>query len=937
MKRRAVVVLLLFAALLVPANADAQFGIKPGSIEITARNSDGTIDSQAGSHPFDLTVGFALNAEPGGEVEGGLARDVIVTLPPGLIGNPEAVPQCSRQQFEGVIAKCPPDTQVGLLDVTIPGLGLVPLPIYNLAPTPGVAAQLGGSATSFNALENAGVNPEKGYAVEVGAFNVPTEFSSLQETVWGVPAESAHDSQRGIEPPTSSSAALLPYLTLPASCQGAPRVTVKVDSALAPGVFVEESAPFRDAGGNPSVLTGCNAVPFSPSVTVTPTSRSAASSSGLGFELDLPNDGLLTPAAIVETEPRKTVVTLPEGMTANPSLAEGLGVCSEAQYDAEQAGTPPGAGCPEASKLGTVVAHSPLLAEAIEGSVFLAAPYENPFDSLAALYLVARAPARGVLVKQAGAVEFNPSNGRVTTTFEGLPPVPFSDFTLHFREGVRAPLVTPPGCGEFRAVASMTPFSAESEAESVTVEAPFQIDRGGNGGACPGGGPPPFHPALIAGSVNNAAGHFSPFYAHIIRGDGEQEISHFSLKLPPGVAAKLAGVPLCPNAAIAAAEAREGTRHGGQEEIDQSSCPATSQIGHILVGAGVGPALSYAPGKIYLAGPYQGSQLSIVAITAAKVGPFDLGTVVIREALRVDPETAEAFVDAAGSDPIPHIIAGIPVRLRDIRIYVDRPEFTLNPTSCEPTSTISTLLGSGLDFGSQADDTSVTASARFQAADCAALGLKPKLALTLSGKTRRAALPKLKAVLTTRARDANISSAVVTLPASEILEQGHLETVCPKSIWIQGQTPGEKCPSNSIYGHAEAVSPLLGEPLKGPVYLRTGYGTKLPELVAALDNSEINIDVVGVINSVRTRGSEVSRLRTTFKTVPDAPVSKFVLRMAGGAKGLLVNTTNICRRPYRAEASFTGHNGRTYASNPLVRMSNCPKKKGHRSHKRRSH
>src|SRR6202789_2108828 len=465
---------------------------------------------------------------------------------------------------------------------------------------------------------------------------------------------------------------------------------------------------------------------------------------------------------------------------------------------------------------------------------------------------------------------------QIKTTFEELPPLPYASFKLHFREGARAPLVSPAACGTYTTSATLTPFSARSDAEALTATSSFEIERGADGGACPSGGVPPFHPGLTAGTINNAAGKYSPFNLQLTRTDSEQEFTHFSIKLPPGVTGKLAGIPFCSDQAIAAAKSRERQPHGGQEELEHPSCPAASEVGHTLVGAGVGPALAYVPGKVYLAGPYHGSQLSIAAITAAKAGPFDLGTVVIREALKVNPETAEVFIDATGSDPIPHIVNGIPVHARDIRVYVDKPEFTLNPTNCEPTSTASTVLGSGTDFSSEADDQPVTVTSPFQAADCASLGFKPKLALSLKGGTKRNDNPALKAVVTyPKGAYANIGSAQVTLPHSEFLDQEHIKTICTRVQFKEGTTPGEKCPAASVYGFARATTPLLAEELKGPVYLRSS-SHNLPDLVAALNSGEINIDVDGRIDSVKG-----GRIRTTFEAVPDAPVTKFTLEMQG--------------------------------------------------------
>jgi hypothetical protein len=923
-------VLVTSAVLVIPAGARADFGLVPGSFKVTAENRDGTVDLQASSHPYSFTVHFDLKTAPGGHTEGGALRDVLVNLPPSFVGNPRAVARCPRQEFEGIAPSCPPSTAVGVLHANVVGNGEIAVPIYNLAPPPGQASQFGSSVINLNAFQNASVRTEDGYGITVTAPNIPKEITSVTETIWGVPADPSHDAERGgaVEqgPPIASDAPLLSFLTLPASCQSPQETTLELDSKLNPGVFVREMAETLDSGGNPAPMSGCEAVPFQPKIASQPTTRLASNPSGLDFELKLPNQGLLSPGGITETEPRKAVVTLPEGVSINPSLAEGVGICSQAQYKSEQIDSPAGAGCPEASKLGSVIAQSPLLEEPIEGSLYLAAPYENPFGSLGALYMVARAPERGILVKQAGKVEFDSETGQITTTFENLPPLPFSSFKLHFREGARAPLATPSACGEYQTVSSLTPFSAKDDSEALTTTAAFQIERGADGGACPTAGLPPFRPGLIAGSINNAAGRFSPFNLRLFRTDAEQEINRFSIKLPPGVVANLAGVPFCSEAQIAAATARTGP-HGGQEELEAPSCPTASEIGHSLAGAGVGSALAYAPGKIYLAGPYHGSAISIAAITAAKVGPFDLGTVVVRQALRVNTETGEVFIDATGSDPIPHIIAGVPVHLRDIRAYVDRPEFVLNPSSCETTSTASTLLGSGLDFASEADNNPVVVSTRFQAADCAALPFKPKLGLRLKGSTKRGGNPSLTTHLAMNGfGEAGLAYAQVALPRSEFLDNSHIGTVCTRVQFRQGEVPGENCPAASVYGHASARTPILDAPLEGPIYLRSSEH-KLPDLVLALHHAEINVSLVGRVDSVKGGG-----LRNTFEFIPDAPVTSADLIFDGAAKGLLENSTNICKGKHLATVKLKGHNGKVSNYKAPLKAS-CAKK--HKKSKRR--
>jgi hypothetical protein len=916
------------AALCLAAPASAEFGLLDQSVTFT--NEDGSPATQAGSHPFAMTTLLHFNTvtDPDfGEIPDEALKDVVVDLPPGFAVDPNAVPKCSNADFQNVVfgtldVKCPDETAVGVFGLVQTGKSESTeySPVYNLVPPPGVASKLGFRVTNVSAVIEGGVRDSDDhhlYATVAGASQAEVIYGSTL-TLWGNPADPAHDGDRGhcalLASSCPSSASPRPFITLPRSCTG-PLSTLFEISSWQDGLAGGE-APSPGMGG-------CGKLAFNPSITAKPTTKAAQSPTGLDFSLDVQDEGLTNPTGLAGSDIRKAVVTLPEGFTTNPSIAEGLNVCTEADLGRESAFSDPGEGCPNASKIGTVEVETPLLEERIDGAIFIAEPYENPFGSLLALYMVIKNRNLGIMVKQPLKVVNDPATGRITTIAEDLPQLPFSHFRLHFREGTRSPLASPPGCGTYEASAVLTPSSG---GDPVTTSSAFEIITGPAAGPCPSGAKPPFKPGLTAGTLNNSAGRYSPFYLRLSRLDGEQEFTHFSIKLPPGIIGKLAGIPFCPDAAIAAAKARTGP-HGGQEELDAPSCPAASQVGRTLVGAGVGPSLAYAPGKVYLAGPYNGSALSIAAITAAKVGPFDLGTVVVREAIKVNPETAEIFIDAAGSDPIPHIIKGIPVHARDIRVYVDRPGFISNPTSCARTSTASTVLGSGLDFGTEADNEPVTVTSPFQAADCASLGFAPKLKLSLIGGTKRTDTPKFKAVLTPRPGDANIGRAQVTLPHSAFLEQSNIRTICTRVQFKEGTVPGEKCPAGSVYGYAKAVTPLLDEPVQGPVYLRSSSNL-LPDLVAALHSGRIHVDLVGRIDSVKG-----GRIRNTFDVVPDAPVTRFTLTMQGGKKGLIVNSTNLCRSTNRAIADFTGQNGKKRVFNPVVRPVGCKGGKGRKGKK----
>lgn len=938
--------------------------------ELSPEKTSGSASSAAATHPFQVTSTLVLNQGPDLASlhekpltePAGMAKDVNVKLPPGLVGNPSPLPQCAIGAFLTKVEDattagnaCPADTAIGVatLDINEPailkGFHTFTAPVFNLEPAFGEPARFGFyiAIASQPVLLDASLRDRSGedYGITVSSLNTPQTvgFIDSSVTLWGTPGDPSHDASRGwgCLAATRGEATTLPcegsnalqtpaFQTLPTRCEGPLVSSTAINSWLEPATLLE--APTT---ASMPTLELCNQVPFNPAVGGQPTSNAATSGTGFDFNLDFGNEGLLNSneRARAESEVKKAVVTLPEGFTANPSVAAELKACNEAEYEASTVEM--GTGCTEESKIGSVEIESPLVTPRLKGSLYIAKQNENPYGNLLTIYLVAQNPELGIVIKQALKVTPNPVTGQLTTEVDEIPQLPFSRFHLQFRSGQRSPLITPPACGTYAVKAELYPYS---DPESpVERESSFQITGGPEDQPCPSGGLPPFHPGLEAGTVNNAAGSYSPFYVHMTRKDSEQEITHFSIKLPPGVVGKLAGVQQCSDAAIAAAKAREH-EGGGEEELDNPSCPAGSEVGHTLVGTGVGNVLAYAPGKVYLAGPYHGSPISIVAITAAKVGPFDLGTVVVREALRVNPETAEVFVDATGSDPIPHIVDGIPVHLRDIRVYVNRPEFVLNPTSCEPTSTASTLLGAGLDFASEEDDNPVTVSSRFQAADCAALGFKPKLSFKLKGGTKRSQYPAVTAVAEARPGDANIGRAEVILPKSEILAQEHIGTSCTRVQFNAGAGNGAGCPPNSIYGRARAVTPLLSEALEGPVYLRSNGGERnVPDLVAALHGQEINVDLVGFVDSVLTKnkhGETVSRIRNRFQNVPDAPVSKFTLELFGGKKGLLVNTTNLCTRTHKAEVSFTAHNGKREELTPALKTS-CAKKHKGKKHARR--
>jgi hypothetical protein len=927
----------------------AAFGIN--NFDVTFTGPKGEVVTQAGSHPFAMSTTFNVETEKTGS--GGLrlaaaVKDLLTTQIEGLVGNPTAVPPCKTADFltrkvspgKFYVGDCPDSAAVGTVATEsiaeeAPGEGAIYSAVYSLEPPPGVAAKLGFWNGGLPVTIELGVSGSPPYNIVGGPSNISQiiEVYGADLTLWGAPADPAHDSERGIcldgtgislgQCPANISAK--PFLTLPRACTGPLATTWKADSWPNPGVFLKGSVLTHDEAGNPRGMSGCGVLGFAPETSALPSTRSAESAAGIDISIDVNDEGLTNPEGVAQADIKGMQIALPSGITANPGAAEGLGVCTKAQYEAESLTVH---GCPDASKLGSIEAQTPILENhTLRGSVYLAQQddpatvipgAENPFDSLIALYIVIRDPQVGAFVKLAAEVSPDPKTGQLITTIKDMPPFPLSHVVTHLRSGPRAPLITPPLCGTYTTTTLLTPSSG---APPLPTNSSFKIDSGPGGGPCPGGGAPPFSPGFEAGSENNAASAYSPFSLRLTRGDGEQDLTRFSATLPPGMSGKLAGVTKCTDAEIALAKAKSG-----RQEQALPSCPGASQIGHVIAGAGVGNDLTFVPGSVYLAGPYGGDPLSVAAIVPAVAGPFDAGTVVTRVALTLNQNTAEVEVDGANSDPIPHILKGIPLKVRDIRIYTDRPNFTLNPTSCTPSATRAEIFGSGVDLFDPADDLPVARSSRFQAASCASLGFTPKVALSLTGGTKRDKNPALHSSVTypypSGPGYANIGKAVVTLPPSEFIDPEHINNPCTRV-----QFNANACPANSILGSAKATTPLLDEPLEGPVYFRSNGGErKLPDVVADL-HGLVHIILIGVVDTATPKTNP--RIRTTFATVPDAPVSKFTIDLKGGKQGLLVNNRNLCAHKLRSTVELTGQNGRQYDTRPLVRTS-CTKGKSKR-------
>jgi hypothetical protein len=846
--------------------------------------------NQAGAHA-DMTISFSLSEEKGKPFA--RTRDLFISLPPGVIGNPQNFLRCSVAQLGNKPEEneCPQDAQVGITEITLAELGTLTEPVYNMySPGGDVVARFGLFAGPYPAVINVRVNPID-YSLTAAVEGAPAaaELISAKTTIWGVPAAESHDELRL----TPEEAALhqfpvggrksgqpeIPFLSNPTDCSLKREVSVKAVSYQLPESPSSKSAPFPQ-------ISGCLKLPFSPALTVIPTNPEAFAPTAVDATLTIPQDE--APKDLATSTLKSAVVTLPEGLVINPAAGDGLEGCSAAQVGFE---TTEPSHCPNAAKIGSVELDVPALEHTLNGSVYQRTP-ETEGGELKLFRFWVVSDEQGVHLKLPAEIQANKLTGQLTNLFLGIPSlggnpqVPFSQLRLHVFGGPRAPLATP-GCGTYQTHYALAPWSGNAPAEG---NAPMQITQG-----CGKGG---FAPQLQAGTLNSTAGHFGAFTMTLTRQDGEANPEALSLHLPRGLLAKLGGVALC-----------------GEAEASTGDCPASSQIGTIAAAAGVGPSPLWIPqpGKsptaVYLAGPYKGAPYSIVAKVPAQAGPFDLGVVLNRSAIDVDPESATATVT---TDPLPQILEGVPIALRALHVEVNRPEFTLNPTNCAAKSIDATVASTG---GAVA-----TPSYGFQATNCSSLPYTPHLKLTLKGQTKRTGHPAVNAVLTQPKGQANTQKAVVVLPSSEFIDQNHINNPCTRV-----QFAANACPPLSVLGTATATTPLLDQPLNGPVYFRSNGGEReLPDVVADL-HGPIHVILVGFVDAVHKKGSEQSRIRTTFANVPDAPVTKFTMSLFGGKKrGLLVNSKPLCKTNRRIKLSFIGQNGIVQSSEPKL-VAKCGK------------
>ena len=876
----------------------------------------------------------------------GALKTVRVDLPAGLTVNPQATEQCTQAEFEGVPAVSCPLAAVGTSFVTGSILGepsLVPLSatVYNIEPPEGEPARFGFNLAGNNIYLRADVSWEgdyhEGFTIDVPELPLPGLDNLILKN-------------RLVFEGTAGDGT---FITAPTTCLGqatssSPFKHVYSTWLLASSITEEEDPsydfpedaqpPFESRippGRSPK---NCDDIPFEPSIAAEPHTAETDSPSGAAVTATLPEiKGALNQST---SQVRSARVTLPLGMGINPSAANGLEACTDAQFGKGTRNL--SSACPAASRVGTVEVDTPPLPDgSLSGPVFVGQQLSRDPTSgdTYRVFVEPKSDRFGIVARLLGKVRADPQTGQLTTTFDdgalgsiplpGLPQVPFKTFRVDFNDGPRAPLTSPPTCGPNTTSTSQTPWSSAEGIvppggeEGPSTEPPATASQDFALAALPGGGDcpktmaaRPFAPSFKAAAAKPQAGAYSPYELEVGRNDGNQELKGIDVVLPPGATAKLAGVRYCPEATLAAAAANSGAA-----EAAKSSCPDSSFVGSAVARSGSGPEPIQIAGKVFLAGPYNGAPLSLAVVTPATAGPFDLGTVVVRVALFVDPRTAQVH---AVSDPIPHVFGGALLDLRKVSVRTDRPDFSLNPTSCTPGPLSGSLRGGGENPLNPATFSTFVVSASQTMNACRKLGFKPKLFMRTFGATKRAKNPKFRAILRARKGDANIARATVTLPRAFFLDQASLSKICTRVQYAAGQ-----CPKNSIYGYARAVTPLLDGPLKGPVYLRSS-DNPLPDLVASL-KGQVDIEVSGRIDQNK------GRIRNTFDVVPDVPVSKFTLTVRGGKKGLLVNSRNLClakgkqggKAPkIRAIAKFKAHNGRKIKLRPKLRTPCGKKAKG---------
>ncbi len=884
-------------------------------------NANGTPDTQAGSHPYETTFAVAFNELAQGLPAGGDVRNLAVELPPGFFGEPNTVPQCTRAKFDDT--ECSPQTEIGT-DMAFVELepkpggpeGYTVLPLYNMVPPQGVADQFGTTIAGKHVFFDTGPSSADGYRLVTHIDDISNiGLVGDMVTLWGVPPEASHDTGRiAYDYPTfpegyecddhacSSSAVPRPFLTLPTSC-GAPQSFVihGLGTWEDEGVRAETSVLSHDANDAPAGFTGCSNLSFGPSLSTVPDTGEADTPAGLSVNVKLPQEALRVPEGLVESTIENTAVTLPEGLVINPGQAAGLVACDEAQANVHGEGPQ---SCPLASKVGTVKIKTPLLEgeleSELEGNVYVL--QSNPPN----LHLLLAASGDGVYLKLVGNVDLNEETGQLTTTFNETPELPFTDLELSFSGGAQAALATPTQCGTYTTNSDFTPWTTPFGAD-VPFSSSFQVTAGPNGSGCVPS-PLPFDPSLVAGSTTDQAGGYTSFSLLLTRGDGQQRIERLQFKIPQGLAGMISQVPLCP-----------------EPQASKGECSEASKIGHAAVASGPGPYPLTIPqpgnpeSQIYLTGPYDGAPFGLSILTHVIAGPFNLGNIVTRAKIEVDPVTAQITVT---TDPFPQIVDGVPTDLRLIDSVIDRPGFMFNPTNCDPMSFSGTAWGTPPP-GAGGPGASAPISSHFQVGSCRSLQFKPSFRVSTSGKTSRTQGASLNVKLTypktPQGSQANIAKVKVDLPKQLPSRLTTLQKACTEQAFAANPA---SCPADSIVGHARAVTPLLPVPLEGPAYFVSHGGAKFPELIIVLQGYGVTLDLHG-----ETFINKEGVTSSTFATVPDAPVGTFELTLPQGKYSALAANGNLCKSKLVMPTAFTAQNGAVIHENTPIGVTGCPKAK----------
>jgi hypothetical protein len=890
------------------------FGIK--SFEVSFLNEDGTPDTQAGSHPYELVNNIEFNSRflrtesnadsPYVREPDGTLKNLAVDLPSGLVGDPNATSKkCTLNQLDefhrGAAGGCPEEAFLGRLQLefsnqTTDGTYSEAFkePVYNMVPPRGVALQLGVNYIYPNLFINNGLLTGGDYPIQATITNAPPAAPVFDSrlTIFGRAGKEAlrkREEALHHEPPElltdeERAANLKPFLTLPTGCHGPLRSTISVESYQ--GARADSNTVTHNSAGTPVTLTGCSKLQFPPTISVVPDTGDASTSSGLTVGVHISQKAASNPEGLAESSLRDTTVTLPEGMALNPAGADGLEACSEnlagftgfnefnqedepgvetATFTPEMPSpVQPGTNfCPDGSKIGTVKIKTPLLEHELEGAVYLASQNANPFGSLVAMYMMVEDPASGSLVKLTGEVKLS-ATGQIVTTFENTPDLPFEELQLHFFGGERAPLTTPSRCGTYTTQASFVPWDGNGP---VNTSSSFQITSGPNGSPCPGANLP-FNPSLTAGTTNNQAGGLSPFTMTMSRADGSQSLQSVSLKLPPGLSGLLTGVELC-----------------GEAQADAGTCGPNSEIGETTVSVGVGnDPFSVKGGKVYLTGPYKGAPFGLSIVNPAVAGPYNLGQVIVRAKIEVNPITSDLTITSDNEGPykIPTILDGIPLEIQHVNVTVNRQGFTFNPTNCNPMSITGSL--------DSAEGATAVLSVPFQATNCASLSFKPQFSVSTSAKTSRKDGASLHVKLVYPklpfGSQANIASVKVDLPKQLPSRLTTLQKACLASVFNANPAA---CPADSRVGTARATTPLLPVPLNGPAYFVSNGGAKFPELVIVLTGYGVTVDLHS-----ETFISKAGITSSTFRTIPDVPVGTFELTLPQKPFSALAANGNLC-------------------------------------------